>query len=145
MGFQIYQREKSQAIDLLDRIACRICDAQVEEWTEDGQDALNDVTRLCREVENKRTQLNREVPVDLATLASLLRNFDDQKRGTAAEWFATYFSNYNTDRDEFLLAAGYTLPERDQLLREEECAHGDSIGSWAMPSGHCTSCGKAVR
>ncbi len=43
-------------------------------------------------------------------------------RASPVQFFGTYLSNYNVDRDEIMLAAGYALPERDQLLRE--CEHG---------------------
>lgn len=114
MGFQIYQREKSQALDLLDRITNRLTDEPGGPDDDDARDeAIETVTRLSRTIDKMTTQLNREIPVDLSALAGLLRCFDDQPRsGESAEWFARYFSNFNVNHDEFLLAAGYALPER---------------------------------
>jgi hypothetical protein len=134
MGFQIYQREKSQAIDLLDRVASRLIDFNISaersgDFDYDVQDAQNTVTRLTGEIEAKRTQL--DVPqMSYADIMQLARNYEDNKRSwpSPVQFFATYLSNTaQADRDEIMLAAGYTLPEREQLLRE--CEHGVTLAT----------------
>ncbi len=130
--FAIYQREKSQAINLLDRIADRLIEYQIEvqnsgDYDYDVQDAQNTVTRLINDVEAKRTQLDAQT-VTLTEVANLLRNIQDAQRGAfACEYAATHFSNFNIDRDEFLLACRYSLPTRDELLRS--CRHGVDIST----------------
>lgn len=117
-NFQMYQMEKSQAVDLLDRVACRMMDQQGLDFDYDNQDALNVVMRLCRDIDLKRTQLSL-MQLDGETLANMLAHVDATKR-SAVEYFAHYFSNFNTSVEEFRLAAGQPLKASDQLLREED-------------------------
>lgn len=124
-NFQEYQMEKSQAVDLLDRVACRMMDEQGRDFDYDNQDGLNEVMRLCREIDSKRTQLSL-MQLDGETLASMLAHVDATKC-SAVEYFARYFSNLNTSVEEFRLAAGAPLKSCDQLLRQ--CVHGVDIAT----------------
>jgi hypothetical protein len=133
MNFQIYQLEKAQALDLLDRVTTRLINeanemlrhaqaCQVPGIDDEGYDeAIETVTRLYREIEKMATQLDaRDSNLSIADLASYLRTFDEGKRGASAvEYFATYFTNFNTDKSDFLLAAGYALAPNDRLLYED--------------------------
>lgn len=121
MNYQITQLAKSQALNLLDRVTNRLINEANELRGEDEArgEATETVTRLYREIAELNSNLRvKEVPVDLETLASLMRNFEDQKLKSPVQYFATYFSNFNIDSLEFFLAAGYALPEGEQLLRE---------------------------
>lgn len=123
MNFQIYQLEKSQTLDLLDRVIRRL-ENEANDLRNDDEgrdDALDTLCNIQHNVEGLRTPLDiRESELTVGDLARLFRNYDDYHRGTAVEFFATHFSNYNTDYSEFMLAAGYALRPVDQLLREEE-------------------------
>jgi hypothetical protein len=133
VNFQIYQLEKAQALDLLDRVTTRL-NLEAEEMLaharachvpgidDEGHDeAIETVTRLYREIEGMATQLDaRETNLSVAALANLLADYDDRRRTmNAVDYFATYFTNFNTDKSDFLLAAGYALAPNDRLLYED--------------------------
>lgn len=124
MGFQIYQLEKAQAMNLLDRVAERMLLAVNESNDMDlferdmiGE-AADTVMVLYRDIERKTTQLDQPMEISLSTLAGLVANYDASGIGTATDYFARYFSNYNTYPQDFKLAAGESLPGMDELLRE---------------------------
>lgn len=124
MGFQIYQLEKAQAINLLDRVAERML--LVEELGDDddkdfAREACDIVLALCRNINEQRTQLDAPVDMNLSDLATLVKHYDESGRHngqSAVDYFARYFSNYNTYPSDFKLAAGEALPKMDELLRE---------------------------
>lgn len=124
MNFQIHQLEKAQALDLLDRVTTRLVNEANELRDDDeGRDtAIETLTCIYRNVDGLRTQLDaRESQLSIADLANLFHGFDTQHSyRSAVEYFATYFSNFNTDKIDFLLAAGYALRPVDELLREDE-------------------------
>jgi hypothetical protein len=94
---------------------------------EDMHDAYNEasktIRRLYRETERKITQLD-VATVSVSHVMQMMRSYEDQgETHRAVQFAATWMSNLaQADRDEIMLAAGYALPERDQLLRE--CVHG---------------------
>jgi hypothetical protein len=135
MGFQLFQRERSQVLDLLDRVQDRI-ETFMGIGDEDMHDAYNEasktIRRLYRETERKITQLD-VATVSVSHVMQMMRSYEDQgETHRAVQFAATWMSNLaQADRDEIMLAAGYALPERDQLLRE--CVHGAMLTNRLLP------------
>lgn len=120
MSVQIYQIEKSQAIDLLDRISNRMLDQSFRvDWDDDNlvSDGCDAVMALCRDIDRKSTELSNKN----MTFANVMEisGQAEELRGSVVGFMARHLSNYNVDPTACLLAAGYALPERYKLCYEE--------------------------
>ena len=85
MGFTIYQREKTQAIDLLDRVSARLCEecdkVQGDDDAEEALDlSLRCLTKLTNEIENKLSNVANQT-IDLDELARA-RHQRQRRHGT---------------------------------------------------------------
>jgi hypothetical protein len=119
MGFEIYQLEKSRALNLLDRVNRHLLDFRKstydDNYADAVQDAISDLSQLTDVLKTKRTPLD-EHTMTLTEVAQLFRVAGDNPCEYAAIYFASNFSSVT--RNEFLYACGYTLSKQDQLLRE---------------------------
>ena len=128
MSFQLYQLEKAQALDLLNRIQEHVGRALETPANEEGDFTATSRTidDLYFSIRNKRTEFD-ERTISLTELADAMQSFQLRYSNTntvspeqTVSWFARYFSNWNCASEDFELAAGFPLQDTSKLLNGEE-------------------------